>query len=148
MRAELAIISFTSRRHCSRSWPAQFRKSLRNNKSARILACTATERSSYPADSNYPGTCTRIHRPLDHETIPSLATLRNRTGHLLSRKLETNVLPSDYDKREYSGEMILCVTRIENRWHGVHRWSSDRKVCEILSSEKRKGFLPQRRNKF
>lgn len=136
MRAELAIISFTSRRHCSRSWPAQFRKSLRNNKSARILACTATERSSYPADSNYPGTCTRIHRPLDHETISSLATLRNRTGHLLSRKLETNVLPSD------SGQMILCVTRIENRWHRVRKLSSDREVCGILGSEKRKGILP------
>lgn len=34
-----SIISFTSRRHCSRSWPAQFRKSLRNNKSADPVAC-------------------------------------------------------------------------------------------------------------
>ena len=41
-----SIISFTSRRHCSRSWPAQFRKSLRNNKSAWWIPATVHARSA------------------------------------------------------------------------------------------------------
>ena len=88
---ELAIISFTSRRHCSRSWPAQFRKSLRNNKSARMLACAAPH-GSLPIRPIVI-TLGRVRGYTDHRRVLHPGLRREGRG-----KLEASVRGNDLDQ--------------------------------------------------